>query len=336
MDSSRLDRRNACLTLGAMLAGGLVSDAANAADEFPSRPVSLVVPFSPGNAADLWARLVAPRLSALWKQPVVVENKPGAGSMIGVDFVRRANPDGHTLLLGSLSTAMAKLTNANVQFDPQAELAPVCKYLSFKIVIATNAATYAKAKNLQELVALSKAIPDGLFFGGTGPGTALNMAGAFVLQGLGVRYSEVNYNGTPPGILALIRNDVQLLTTTPSLLKQHFDSGALYPLAALGEERFPEIPNTQTVREAGYKGFYPILWNAIYAPKNTPPRVLDRIARDIMAVTTAPDLKDKIESDFSGVIPNSNPQSFAKDLALETKAWREYLTSINFKPQKGA
>src|SRR6185369_463924 len=241
MTSPSLNRRNACLTLGALLSGGLTAGAPVAADEFPSKPITLIVPFSPGNTSDLWARMVAPKLSALWRQPVIVENKPGASTMIGVDFVRRSKPDGHTLLLGSLSTSMAKLTNANVQFDPQAELAPVCKYLSFKIVIATNAVTYAKAKTLPDLVALSKSTPDGIFFGGTGPGTALNMSAAFPLNGLGMRYSEVNYNGMPPVILALIRNEVQLLTNTPAALKSHIDNGSIYPIAALGNERFSDL-----------------------------------------------------------------------------------------------
>jgi tripartite-type tricarboxylate transporter receptor subunit TctC len=328
-----LNRRDACLSLAGLAAGGLTVSRAAAAETFPSRPVTLVVPYAPGVTADLWARMVGPRLSELWKQPVVVENRPGAGTIIGMQHVIRSQPDGHTLLLGSLSTSMAKLTTANVPFDPQVELAPVCKYMSFRIVLATNAATYAKAKNLQQFAALSKAGPKGLFFGGTGPGTAFNMCAGFILKGLGVNYFDVNYNGTSPIIVALLRNDVQLLANTPAALKDHLDDGSIRAIAALGEQRFPELPNVQTVREAGYTGFYPVLWNAVYAPKNTPSSILEKIAADIRTLTNAPDLKSRLESSFSGYVPESNPQSFARELAAETRAWREYLASIHFKPE---
>lgn len=333
MTKTNIHRRDACIALAGAVASGLALRNATAADDFPSRPVTLVVPYAPGLTADLWARLVAPRLSELWKVPVIVDNKPGGGTVIGMSHVARARPDGHTLLLGSLSTAMARLTNANIPFDPQVEFIPVCKYLSFKIVLATNAATFAKAKTLPELVTLSKASSGGIFYGGTGPGTAFNMSAGFILKGLGVNYSEVNYNGTSPITLALLRNEIQLCNNTPAALKGYLDSGQIAAIAALGEERFPELPNTPTVREAGYKGFFPILWNAVYAPKGTPRNVVDRIAADIMAVQNAPDMKDKIESNYSAFIPKSTPQSFAHELETETKQWREYLASINFKPQ---
>lgn len=325
-------RRGACLTLAAMLSAAVCAPAF-AADEFPSKPVTFIVPYQPGTTADLWARMISAKLSALWKQPVIVDNKPGGGTTIAMNYVMRSNPDGHTLLLGSLSTAMAKLTNAAVTFDPQVELVPVFKYLNFKIVFATNTATYAKAKTLGELVAFSKAKPEGIFFGGTGPGTAFNMSSGFVLKALGMNYSEINYNGTQPITLALIRNDVQILSNTPTSLKAQFDSGTLHPIAALSEERYPDLPNVQTVREAGYKGFLPVIWNGVFAAKGTPKAVLDKIAADLYAVTTAPDMKERVESSFAGSIPKSTPALFAQELEADTRQWRSYLASINFKPQ---
>ncbi|MBT2336635.1 tripartite tricarboxylate transporter substrate binding protein [Variovorax paradoxus] len=326
-----MNRRDACLAVAGMLAGSSASRAAT--DTFPSRPVTFVVPYAPGNTADQWARLVGTRLSVLWKQPVIVENKPGGGTMIGVSNVARANPDGHTLLMGSLTTAMAKLTNPSFQFDPQEVLVPVIKYVDIKMILVTNSATYAKAKNLNELLAFSKSTPGGVFLGGTGAGTALNMNAGFVLRGMGVNYSEVNYNGVNPILLALLRNDVQLYLNWPASVKARIDDGSIHVLAAFSEQRFDDFPNVQTVREASFKGFLPQLWAGVFAPKNTPRSVLDRIASDIYEVTSAPDMKERIESSFSAVIPKSNPQLFAQQIATETKLWREQLAAIGYKPQ---
>ncbi len=201
------------------------------------------------------------------------------------------------------------------------------------MVLVTNNATYAKAKNLRELVALSKTTPGGIFFGGTGPGTSFNMNAGFVLKGLGTNYSEINYNGTQPITLALLRNDVQVLFNTTAAIKTQIDSGAVHPLAVVADERFPEMPTVPTMLEAGYTGFHPVVWSGIFAPKGTPVATLDKIAADMLAVSLAPDMKDKIETSFAGTIPKSTPQIFAKELEIETKQWRDYLAAINFKPQ---
>ena len=161
------------------------------------------------------------------------------------------------------------------------------------------------------------------------------MSAGFVLKGLGMNYSEVNYNGTGPIMLAMLRNEVQLLNNTPAALKAHFESGQMVPIAALGEERFPELPQVPTVREAGYKGFFPILWNAVYAPKGTPRAVVDRIAADIMSVSTAPDMKDRIEGGFSGFIPKST-EAGQIGQAVEAVLAGEIYTPPGFHPPRHA
>lgn len=311
----------------------ICSSGASTAADFPKKPVTFVIPYTAGTIGDLWVRKIAPNLSARWKQPVIVENKPGGGTMVALSHVARSNPDGHTLLIGSLSTSMAKLTTASISFDPQVELVPVIKSLDLKILFTTNKETYEKAKSLPELVSLSKKMKDGIFYGGTGPGTAYNMSSGFVLDGLGMKYSDINYNGTQPFTIALIRNDVQIAINTPAQLKTHIDNGSLKPLAALSESRYSDFPDVPTVREAGYQGFLPAVWSGVFAPKGISKEVLNKISRDILEVTTAPDLKDQIEKSFSGTVPDSSPEKFSKDLEKETKMWREYLAKINFKPQ---
>ncbi|MFT3719587.1 Bug family tripartite tricarboxylate transporter substrate binding protein [Pseudorhodoferax sp.] len=326
------NRRDACGAIAGLVSAGLLAGPARAADDFPGKPVMLVVPYGAGTTGDLWARMVAPRLSTLWKQPVIVDNKPGGSAMIGTAHVARSAPDGHTLLIGSLSTSMARLTNASVPFDPQVELVPVFKFLNFHMVFATNSATLAKAKDLRALVALSRSTPTGIFFGGTGPGTAFNMTAGFVLKGLAANYSEINYNGTQPVTIALVRDDVQVAINTPAAFKPQFDNGTVHPIAVLSEERYPDLPGVPTVREMGYRGFLPTVWSGVFAARGTPQRVLERIAADLLAVSMAPDMRDRIESAFAGVVPQSDPASFARELEADTRQWKEYLDSIGFKP----
>ncbi len=328
----RRTRRTVLMALAAPLLAAAQPGTAIAASDFPSKPVVFVVPYAPGTVGDLWARMLSPELAKEWGQPVIVENRPGGAALIGMNQVRKAKPDGHTLLLGSLSTSMAGLTKANLDFDPQAELAPVYKYLSFKIVFATNAPTYEQAKDLRELGEYSRTQPNGIFVGDTGPGTAFNMTMGFVLKGLKFKYEPVGFNSMSEIALATIRNDVQLMVNTPSVLKGHFDDKTMFPLAALSEERYADMPEVPTVKELGYDGFVPEVWNGLFAPRGTPPEVLDEIAQTVQKVSMRPDMKDRIESTFTGVIPSGARSEFEQSLKDDTERWKSFLKEINFKP----
>jgi tripartite-type tricarboxylate transporter receptor subunit TctC len=324
-------RRKACLLLAAMPLLGMQAKAV-AAPDFPSRPVTFVVPYAAGSAGDLWARMISPSLSKLWGQPVLVENKPGAGALIGMGHVRHAKPDGHTLLLGSLSTSMAGLTKANLDFDPQVELVPVYKYLTFKIIFATNPRTYAQAKTLRDLAAYSQTLSNGIFAGDTGPGTAFNMSMGFVLNALNVKYQSVSYNGISAISLALVRDDVQVIINAPTSLNSFLHEKTMYPIAVLSEKRYADMPDVQTVREAGYEGFLPEIWNGLFAPKGTPPEVIDKIVGDIQKVSAEPGMKERIESTFTGVIPPGGRVEFEQSLRRDTEQWQGFLKKIGFKP----
>jgi len=324
-------RRKACLLLAAMPLLGMQAKAV-AAPDFPSRPVTFVVPYAAGSAGDLWARMISPSLSKLWGQPVLVENKPGAGALIGMGHVRHAKPDGHTLLLGSLSTSMAGLTKANLDFDPQVELVPVYKYLTFKIIFATNPRTYAQAKTLRDLAAYSQTLSNGIFAGDTGPGTAFNMSMGFVLNALNVKYQSVSYNGISAISLALVRDDVQVIINAPTSLNSFLHEKTMYPIAVLSEKRYADMPDVQTVREAGYEGFLPEIWNGLFAPKGTPPEVIDKIVGDIQKVSAEPGMKERIESTFTGVIPPGGRVEFERSLRRDTEQWQGFLKKIGFKP----
>jgi tripartite-type tricarboxylate transporter receptor subunit TctC len=227
---------------------------------------------------------------------------------------------------------MAGLTKANLDFDPQVELVPVYKYLTFKIIFATNPRTYAQAKTLRDLAAYSQTLSNGIFAGDTGPGTAFNMSMGFVLNALNVKYQSVSYNGISAISLALVRDDVQVIINAPTSLNSFLHEKTMYPIAVLSEKRYADMPDVQTVREAGYEGFLPEIWNGLFAPKGTPPEVIDKIVGDIQKVSAEPGMKERIESTFTGVIPPGGRVEFEQSLRRDTEQWQGFLKKIGFKP----
>lgn len=301
-------------------------------DAFPNKPVRLIVPFAAGSSSDQWARVLAPLLEAKWKQPVIVENKPGASGTIASEYVARAPADGHTLLVGSQSTAMAKLTSSTIKFDPQVDLAPVYKFISYKMVFATNAQTRSNAKTLRDLVTRSAAA-GGVFFGGLGSSSVFNVTNAMVSRELGIKYADIDFAGPPQMMLALLRNDVQYVLNTPTAVQAQMKTGAIVPIGVLSEQRYSDMPDVPTVREAGYKGYLPQIWNGLFTSRATPLAVRERIAQDVLDIATSPEGKQRFESRFSGFLLKSSPQRFEQELIDETRLWREFFASIHFKPE---
>ena len=327
-----MQTRKTLIATAVIFAALLAVGTAGAADAFPSKPVRLVVPFAAGSTSDQWARLLAPMLEARWKQPVIVENKPGASGAIAADYVARAPADGHALLVGSQSTAMARLTSASIKFDPQVELAPVYKFISYQMVFATNAQTWEHAKTLKELVDYSQKTK-GVFFGGTGPSSSFNVSNAMINRVLGMKYSDIDFPGPAQMMLGLMRNDVQFVLNTPSALKGQIESKAVFPIGVLSEKRYRNIPDVPTVREAGYQGYLPQIWNGLFTARATPLAVREQIAHDVAAVATTPEGRQQFESRFTGEVLKSSPESFERELTEETRHWREFFASIHFKPE---
>lgn len=304
---------------------------AHAQEQWPSKPVKIVVPFAPGSAGDIWGRMLAPRLEQLWKQPVIIENKPGASGLIGAEMVVNAAPDGYTLLQLSQTYMFSKYTVKNMRFDPETALVPVYKFVNYKMVYATNAQT--RAKSLPDIVEQSKSASGGVFFGGIGATASHNILNNLVGKQLGIRYSTVDYPGPAQVSLALLRNDVQYAMYTPGGYKSFFDAGTLLPLAVISEERYPELPQVPSVRELGYKGFLPQIWAGFFAPKGTPVPILEKIARDIETLISNPEFKQELEAKAGGTVLHSSPAAFAREQQVEFRVWSDYFTAAGIKPQ---
>ncbi|MFT3721105.1 Bug family tripartite tricarboxylate transporter substrate binding protein [Pseudorhodoferax sp.] len=322
------------LYAGAAAGTSLLSGtAAAAAGDWPTRPVRLVVGVAAGSTGDTMLRMLAPRLEAVWKQPVIVENKPGGGGVVGPEYVVNSS-DGHTFLLGTLSNVLPKYTVKNLRYDPETDLIPVYRVINYQTVFFATPETVEKARTLPGIVALSQSSPNGLFFAGTGPTSIFNMMMAVVNQTLGIRYTSVDFNSVPNMTLALLRGDAQIAMNAPNNVKAQIETGKLVPVAVVDHGRYPNLPDVPTIVEAvGYTGYMPLSWGGIFAPKNTPRSVVDTIARDLQAVLLNPEFKKDLETKLGGEVLKSSPAEFARDFTEDMRIWKGVVQSLNIVPQ---
>ena len=302
-----------------------------AQDGWPSRPVKIVIAGAAGSSGDILARLMAPKLETMWKQPVIVDNRPGAGGILGTEAVVNST-DGHTLILASSSSFLPKFTSKALRFDPFTDLQPIYKVIAYQYALITNAETAKKAKNLRDFVALSKTNP--MFFSGMGTTAIFNLSMGVINKTLGMQYTAVDFNGVAAMNLALLRNDSQFLVNTPSSLTGQIETGQAVPLAVISSERYPNMPNVPTLQEAvGYTGYIPQIWAGLVGPKTMPKSVVDRIARDVLAIVTDPENKKQIEGRISGQLQRSSPAQFTKEINDEAQVMKDLFALMNFKPE---
>ena len=275
-----MDRRSALTALGALT--GLATLPAAAQTRYPARTVRIVVPWTPGGAADQTARMLATGLSATLGQTVVVENKAGAGGRIGTEEVARAPADGHTLLLGGPSTNSIPLgIGTALPYHPVDDFEPVAYVSRLPLVLVTPAAQ--GIASLATLVERARARPEALTYGSAGPGSGTHLATAAVLAGLGVKLTHVPYKGQGPALQDLLGDRITLLMDQMAA-KAHVESGRLKALATTGERRWFVMPDTPTLGELGQKDLVIYSWQAILAPKGTPREIVQTLNAQVNAV----------------------------------------------------
>ncbi|WP_077003112.1 tripartite tricarboxylate transporter substrate binding protein [Variovorax sp. KK3] len=310
-----------------------LASAGAAAQDWPSKPVRIVLAIGAGSSGDTLARLMAPKLEQRWKQPVIVENKPGASGAVGTEYVVRTT-DGHTLLLGSQSSILPKYTQKGLRFDPLTDLVPVRRVLNYQLVIATNGETAKQAPTLKDLVNLSKKGGKGIFLAGLGPTAAFNLTYAILNQQLDMQYSAVNFSNVNDANLSLVRNDAQFIVNNPASVKPFFANGAIVPLAAISTQRYPGLPDVPTLQEAmGYRGYLPQLWVGFFLPKGAPDAVVRRVSDDVNAIFEDEPFRKEVEVKLTASVPASSPESFAKDIREETALWQDLFKTLKIKPE---
>lgn len=299
------------------LAGGLVQ-----AQAFPSRPIRIVVPFGAGGVADLTARTVAQKLSESLGQPVLVENRPGAGGVAAGDAVAKAEPDGHTLLLMSNGTAVSAGLFKTLPFDTQRDFAPVSTLATFDIAILTGAD--GRFKTLAELLAFARANPGKLNIGSINIGSTQNLVAELLKSVAGIDVQIVPFNGTPAVVTALRGGQVDAAVEILGPVMGQVQARALRVLAVTGATRSPTVPDVPTAAESGLPGLVAASWNALAAPSRTPRAVVLRLNKDVLAALGHPDVRKKLQELHVEAAPGT-PEQAAELLAADMRRWGEVI-----------
>lgn len=303
----------ACLPLLlSLLTGAAV---AQSASPWPARPIRLVVPLAPGGGQDSVSRVLAPVMGDALGQPVVVENRPGAGQSLGMDFVARAPADGHTLLMAGAAFTVAQFLYPNASFDVARDFAPVSQIAFQPLFLIVHPAV--KAASAPELVALAKARPGELNIGLGDPGGSGAMAAEIFKLVTEARMVSVPYKNGPAGLLGLMTNEVQATFTTPTSAMGHFKSGKLRMLATTGANRAAYLPDVPTLNEVGIKGVDVGPWQGLVGPAKLPPAIVDRLHRLVADSLQLPEVREKLLKVGADTLIGSTPKEFAAVIARE-------------------
>lgn len=315
-----------CLALTLALAMSIAASDARAED-YPSHPIRLIVPYAPGGGADAVARIVAKRVSETIGQPIVIENRGGAGSIIGTEDVHKAAPDGYTLLLGqsgpiSINPAVYK----ELPYDPEKDFAPITMTTAYPYILVVNAKL--PVKSLQDFVAMVKAKPDEFNYGTTGVGAANHLVTELFSSRAGLKMVHVPYRGTALAVADLLAGQVTMVFADPVSALPHMQAGTLRALAVTSNERSPVAPDVPTIAESGYPGFDAIAWHGILAPAGTPAPIIAKLHDQIVAALKDPATKALLEAQAMATVGDT-PQQFSASIKQDIAVWKEVANQAN-------
>jgi len=318
-------------SLGLLVAAAVMAAAPAHAQDYPSRTIRMIVPFAAGGPADMLARAVAPAMSATLKQSIVIENKTGAGGVVGVDTVAKAAPDGYTIGITGLGAVAAAPFMTNVPYNVQRDLAPVGRIGRVDGVIVANAGL--GLKSLADLITYAKANPGKVNFASAGSGTSIHLAGELLNLEAGIKLIHVPYRGATPAINDLIGGHVQVMLPDLSGVLAHIRSGALTALAVTAQARSSAIPDVPTTTEAGYPRMLSESWYGLIAPAGTSPAALKRVHEAAMAALKSPEVMKQIETQGATPAPNS-PDEFRKLIEDEQTKWKRVIEATGVKMEQ--
>jgi tripartite-type tricarboxylate transporter receptor subunit TctC len=314
----------------AALALGLALAAPAHAQNFPAKPVRILVGFGAGGVADLTARIVAEKLSTQLGQQVLVENRPSAGGIVAAQEVARAEPDGHTLLLMSNGNAVSASLFKSLPYDTLADFATVSTLGFFDIAVVVNADS--KINSMADLLAYAKANPGKLNIGTINIGSTQHLSAELFKAMAGVDAVTVPFKGSPAVVTALRGNEVQVAFDMLAPVMPQAKAGAVKILAITSDRRFPGLPDVPTVAESGVTGYQASSWNAIAAPAKTPRPVIDRLNKEIQTVLAMPEVKEKLQG-MGVTARGSSPEAMRQLLVSDVEKWRKVIETSRIERQ---
>lgn len=322
-------KRKAGLVLGAVLfapvAGAL---AAESPQNYPARPIRIVVPQSPGGTTDLTARLIAPQLADRLGQSVVVDNRPGAGSLVGTELVAKATPDGYTLLIIASSFSINPSMYSKLPFDPVRDFAPVTLLSWYPNVLVVHPSV--PANSVRELIALAKAKPGTLNYASGGTGTGTHLSAELFKTTAGISAVHVAYKGGGPANNAVVAGEVQYMFATIASVLPIVKAGRLRALAVTSARRSPAAPDLPSMAEAGLAGYDERTWNGLLAPARTPPAIVNKLSAEVAALLKSPETRERLAA--QGAEPGGNrPAEFAAIIKSEIAKWARVVREAGIK-----
>jgi tripartite-type tricarboxylate transporter receptor subunit TctC len=295
---------------------------AHAQTSYPTKPVRIIVPQSPGASTDLTARLIAQRLNAALGQSFIVDNRPGAGSIVGTDLVAKAAPDGYTLLVVASSITLNPTLHKNLPFEPIRDFAPITQLSSFPNLLTVHPTL--PVKTVKDLVALAKAKPGSLNYGSSGAATGTHLSAELFKYMTGIDMVHVPYTGGGPAVQALLGGQVQLNFATIVSVLPHLKTGKLRGIAVTTAKRSPAAPEIPTIAESGVPGYDHGPWNGFLAPAKTPRAVVARLNEETARILHTPEVKNVFMSEGAEPVGNK-PEEFAAIIKDETAKWAKVI-----------
>jgi tripartite-type tricarboxylate transporter receptor subunit TctC len=297
---------------------------------YPTKTVTIVVPFTPGGAVDIVARTVATGLAEKWSQSVVVENKPGGGGAIGIQYVARSNPDGYTLLLGSVGPITVNPSLGPVAYDVSKELAPIVLIAKTPAVLVTLPT--APAQNLNQFIAWAKSKPDGLNYGSAGNGNITHLVNEYFLSSAGISARHIPYKGSAPAIADLLGGQIDFMFDVVPTAQPLIKSGKFKALAVTTIKRSSVLPEVPTLDELGYKGFDVSSWFSLMAPVGTPKEVVSQINLAVNEVLKSSKFRDRLDA-IGAYSAGGSPEDLNQFIKSETIRWKKVIDEKGIKPE---
>ena len=317
----------------ALLLFSVLVGTASAQSEFPSRPLTMVIPFPPAGSTDVLGRILAQSMSKYLQQSVIVENTGGAGGTIGAARVARAQPDGYTVLFHNMAHASAPALYAKLAYDPVADFEPIGLVADVPMILVSR--RDLPTSSLQEVLSFAKANPGKLNFATAGVGATSHLCEALMTSVTGAKWTSVPYKGTGPALNDLLAGQVDVICDQPASTLGHLKSGGLKPIAVATRSRLKSLPEVPTFAESGVPGFELAVWHGLYAPRGTPPGVVDKIAAALRQALREPALVQRYQ-EMSALISSqeqATPESLRSFLKADIDRWKVALKGAGVQPE---